>query len=111
MFVDHAGQTVAIIDRLTGETREAYVFVAVLGASNYTYAGATWTRGLRDWISSHVRAFEFFQGCTRLVVPDNWKSGVKPAMLLRAGIESDVQRSGGALWRGHSAGAALPCPR
>ena len=77
MFVDHAGQTVAIIDRLTGETREAYVFVAVLGASNYTYAGATWTRGLRDWISSHERAFEFFQGCTRLVVPDNWKSGVK----------------------------------
>jgi transposase len=77
MFVDHAGQTVAVIDRLTGETRDAYVFVAVLGASNYTYAGATWTRGLRDWISSHVRAFEFFQGCTRLVVPDNWKSGVK----------------------------------
>jgi transposase len=77
MFVDHAGQTVAVIDRLTGETREAHVFVAVLGASNYTYAGATWTRGLRDWISSHVRAFEFFQGCTRLVVPDNWKSGVK----------------------------------
>jgi transposase len=77
MFVDHAGQTVAVIDRLTGETREAYVFVAVLGASNYTYAGATWTRGLRDWISSHVCAFEFFQGCTRLVVPDNWKSGVK----------------------------------
>jgi transposase len=77
MFVDHAGQTVAVIDRLTGESRDAYVFVAVLGASNYTYAGATWTRGLRDWISSHVRAFEFFQGCTRLVVPDNWKSGVK----------------------------------
>ena len=77
MFVDHAGQTVGVIDRLTGETRDAYVFVAVLGASNYTYAGATWTRGLRDWISSHVRAFEFFQGCTRLVVPDNWKSGVK----------------------------------
>jgi transposase len=77
MFVDHAGQTVAVIDRLTGEIREAYVFVAVLGASNYTYAGATWTRGLRDWISSHVRAFEFFRGCTRLVVPDNWKSGVK----------------------------------
>jgi len=63
MFVDHAGQTVAVIDRLTGETREAYVFVAVLGASSYTYAGATWTRGLRDWISSHLRAFEFFQGC------------------------------------------------
>jgi transposase len=77
MFVDHAGQTVAVIDRLTGDTRDAYVFVAVLGASSYTYAEATWTRGLRDWIGSHVRAFEFFQGCTRLVVPDNWKSGVK----------------------------------
>ena len=77
LFVDHAGQTVAVIDPLTGDPREAYVFVAVLGASNYTYATATWTRGLRDWISSHVRAFEFFQGCTRLVVPDNWKSGVK----------------------------------
>jgi len=77
LFVDHAGQTVSVIDPLTGGTREAYVFVAVLGASNYTYATATWTRGLRDWISSHVRAFDFFQGCTRLVVPDNWKSGVK----------------------------------
>ena len=77
MFVDHAGQTVDVIDRLTGDTRDASVFVAVLGASSYTYAEATWTRGLRDWIGSHVRAFEFFQGCTRLVVPDNWKSGVK----------------------------------
>jgi transposase len=77
MFVDHAGQTVSVIDKITGETRDAYIFVAVLGASNYTYAGATWTRGLRDWISSHVRAFEFFQGCTPLVVPDNWKSGVR----------------------------------
>ena len=77
LFVDHAGQTVPVIDRLTGDTREAYVFVAVLGASSYTYTEATWTRGLRDWIGSHVRAFDFFQGCTRLVVPDNWKSGVK----------------------------------
>jgi transposase len=53
------------------------VFVAVLGASNYTFAEATWTRGLSDWIGSHVRAFEFFRGCTRLVVPDNWRSAVK----------------------------------
>jgi transposase len=79
MFVDHAGQTVPVIDRATGETRDTYVFVAVLGASNYTYAEATWTRGLWDWIGSHVRTFEFFRGCTRLVVPDNWRSGVKQA--------------------------------
>jgi transposase len=76
MFVDHAGQTVPVTDRKTGEARPAYVFVAVLGASNYTYAEATWTRGLWDWISSHVRAFEFFDGVSRLVVPDNWRSGV-----------------------------------
>jgi transposase len=76
MFVDHAGQTVEVIDRATGQTQAAYVFVAVLGASNYTYAEATWTRDLWDWIGSHVRAFEFFRGCTQLVVPDNWRSGV-----------------------------------
>lgn len=57
MFVDHAGQTVPVIDPQTGEAREAAIFVAVLGASNYTYAEATWTRNLWDWIHSHIRAF------------------------------------------------------
>ena len=71
MFVDHAGQTVPVTDRLNGDTREACVFVAVLGASSYNYAEATWTRALRDWIGSHVHALDFFQGCTRLVVLDN----------------------------------------
>ncbi len=52
-------------------------FGAVLGASSYTYAEATWPRNLWDWIHSHIRAFEFFQGTSRLVIPDNWKSGVK----------------------------------
>jgi transposase len=76
-FVDHAGQTVPVSDPKTGDVREAYVFVAVLGASSYTYAEATWTRDLWDWCGSHVRAFEYFQGASRLIVPDNWKSGVK----------------------------------
>jgi transposase len=76
-FVDHAGQTVPVTDPGTGEIREAYVFVAVLGASSYAYAEATWTRGLWDWIGSHTRALEFFGGASRLVVPDNWRSGVK----------------------------------
>ena len=75
-FIDHAGQTVPVTDPKTGEVREAHVFVAVLGASSYTYAEATWTRNLWDWCGSHVRAFEFFQGTSRLIVPDNWKSGV-----------------------------------
>jgi transposase len=76
-FVDYAGQTVSVIDPKTGEVREAQVFVAVLGASNYTYAEATWTQNLWDWIQAHVRAFEFFGGTSQLVIPDNLKSGVK----------------------------------
>ena len=61
-FVDYAGQTVAVMDPKTGEVRQAQVFVAVLGASNYTYAEATWTQNLWDWVHAHVRAFEFFDG-------------------------------------------------
>jgi transposase len=60
LFVDYAGQTMPVIDRLTGEVRQAQIFVAVLGASNYTYAEATWTQSLPDWIGSHTRAFGFF---------------------------------------------------
>jgi transposase len=76
MFVDHAGDTVAVTDPATGQTRSAYLFVAVLGASNYTYAEATWTRSLPDWIASHTRALEFFGGSTKITVPDQWKAGV-----------------------------------
>jgi transposase len=77
LFVDYAGQTLPIIDGLTGEIRHAQLFVAVLGASNYTFAEATWTQQLPDWIGSHVRAFEFIGGVTEILVPDNLKSGVK----------------------------------
>ena len=76
MFVDHAGDTVEIIHPIHGEIRPASIFVAVLGASNYTYAEATWTRDLTDWIGSHTRALQFFQGATKLVVPDQWRAGV-----------------------------------
>lgn len=76
LFVDYAGQTVPIVDRTTGEEHPAQVFVAVLGASNYTFAEATMTQGLADWTGSHVRAFEFFGGVPEIVVPDNLKSGV-----------------------------------
>ena len=47
LFVDYAGQTVPIVNRDTGELREAQIFVAVLGASNYTFARASWTQSLR----------------------------------------------------------------
>lgn len=76
MFVDYSGLTVEVIDPATGEIREAEIFVSVLGASSYTYAEATWTQSLPDWIGSHVRAFTFYGGVTEIVVPDNLRSGV-----------------------------------
>ena len=79
LFVDYAGQTVPVIDASTGEIREAQIFVGVLGASNYTYAEATWTQSLPDWIGSHTRCFAFLGGVPELVVPDNLRSGVKKA--------------------------------
>jgi len=77
LFVDYAGDTVAvIIDRHTGETRPAHIFVAVIGASSLTYAEATWTEGLADWLGAHTRAFSFIGGSPKLVVPDNPKVAV-----------------------------------
>ncbi|MDP2659742.1 MAG: IS21 family transposase, partial [Dehalococcoidia bacterium] len=77
--VDYAGPTVPVQDRITGEIRQACIFVGVLAASNYIFAEATWTQGLRDWIGSHCRMFEFFNGVTRVLVSDNLKSGVSRA--------------------------------
>jgi len=76
MFVDYAGHTLPIVNRTTGEIREAQIFVAVLGASSYTFAEATWSQNLPDWIGSHTRAFRFFGGVPQIIVPDNLKSGV-----------------------------------
>lgn len=81
MFVDYAGATMEVIDPLTGEVRTAQIFVAALGASSYTYAEATWTQALPNWIGSHNRAFAYFGGVPRQVVPDNLKSGVVKACL------------------------------
>jgi transposase len=79
LFVDYAGQTVEVVDPASGEIRTAQIFVAVLGASNYTYAEATWSQGLSDWIGSHVRAFAYFDGVPAILVPDNLRSGVSKA--------------------------------
>jgi len=70
LFVDYAGQTVPVADLLTGEVRKAQIFVAALGASNYTYIEARWTQGLADWIGCHVNAFNFYGGVTRQIVCD-----------------------------------------
>ena len=76
MFVDYAGATIPIHDPESGDVHQAAVFVAVLGASSYTFAEATSGQDLRNWIGSHMRAFEFFGGVTEVVVPDNLKSAV-----------------------------------
>ena len=79
LFVDYCGPTVPVVNPDTGEYRKAQVFVAVLGASSYTYAEATWSQSLPDWIGSHVRAFEFYGGLVEVVVPDNLRSAVSKA--------------------------------
>jgi len=81
MFVDYAGATMEVIDGHTGEVRTVQIFVATLGASSYTYAEATWTQALPNWIGSHTRAFAYFGGVPRQIVPDNLKSGVVKACL------------------------------
>lgn len=87
LFVDYAGDRApVVIDRLTGEVREAWIFVAVLGASNFTYAEATWTQGLADWIGAHTRALEAIGGVPRLIVPDNTRTAVVKACLYEPSV-------------------------
>jgi len=76
LFVDYCGHTLPIVNPGTGEISEAQIFVAVLGASSYTFAEATLSQNLPDWLGSHTRAFAFFGGVTELVIPDNLKSAV-----------------------------------
>ncbi|PAV10505.1 IS21 family transposase [Arsenophonus sp. ENCA] len=79
LFVDYCGPTINIINPNTGETRTAQLFVAVLGASNYTWAEATWSQQLEDWVMSHVRCFQSLGGVPEIVVPDNLKSATSRA--------------------------------
>ncbi len=79
LFVDYAGTTMDVIDGSTGEVHTCQLFVAALGASSYTYAEATRTQTLSDWIGSHTRAFAFLGGVSAMVVSDNLKSGITRA--------------------------------
>lgn len=79
MFVDWAGDTIPIYDPRTGEATPASLFVAVLGASTYTFARAALSQDLGNWVQCHVEALEYFQGAPQLVVPDNPRTGVDRA--------------------------------
>lgn len=70
LFVDYAGQTMPVVDAQSGEIRAAQIFVAVLGASNYTYACATWHQTAADWVGAIIGALSFIGGVPRLLVPD-----------------------------------------
>jgi transposase len=79
VFVDFAGHTMEVIDWPGGEIRKAEIFVAVLGASNYTFAAATWTQSLPDWIAVHVAMLTFLGGVPRQIVCDNLRAGITRA--------------------------------
>jgi transposase len=91
LFVDFAGDTVAVFDAATGEERRAQIFVAVLGASNYTFAQARWTQGLPDWIGAHVDALSAIGGVPKAIVCDNLKAGVTAACRYEPGINRTYQ--------------------
>ena len=91
MFVDYAGSTIPIRDSKTGTVYNAAIFVAVLGASNYTYVEASRDQSSRSWIRSHTNALTFFGGSSRCIVPDNLKSGVTRACRYEAVINRTYQ--------------------
>ena len=79
LFIDYAGTTVPVRDLNSGRDQEAQIFLAVLGASNFSFIEATWTQTSKDFIQSNIRAFEFFGGVPEILVPDNLKAGVNEA--------------------------------
>jgi transposase len=94
LFVDWAGDTVDIIDAQTGEVHAAHLFVAVLGASSFTFAQARWTETLPDWIGAHVAALDFLGGVPKAVVPDNLKAGITKPSRYEPGINRTYQDLG-----------------
>jgi len=88
LFIDYCGPTVPVVDRHTGERREAQVFVTVLGASSYTYVEATYTQSLPDWVASNQRALAFYGGVPALLIPDNLLSAVTTADRYEPGINA-----------------------
>jgi transposase len=91
LFVDYAGDTVPVLDQIKSEQRPAHIFVAVLGASNYTYAEARWSEGLADWISAHVNTFTAIGSVPKAVVCDNLKAGVTKPSRYEPGINRSYQ--------------------
>ena len=103
LFVDYAGQTVSVVDPETGEIREAQMFVATLGASNYTYAEAHWSQSLPNWIAAHVRAFAFLGGVPSRAGAGQSQGRCDQSQPVRAGPQSHLPGICPSLWRGRGA--------
>ena len=91
LFVDWAGDTIGVVDPATGEEHRARIFVAALGASNFTYAEARWTETLPDWIGAHVNALNAIGGVPQALVPDNLKAGITKPSRYEPGINRTYQ--------------------
>jgi transposase len=91
LFVDWAGDTMPVFDPITGEEYCTHIFIAALGASNYTYVEARWTETLPDWIGAHVNAFTAIGGVSKALVPDNLKAGITKPSRYEPGINRTYQ--------------------
>ena len=85
-FIDFSGKRPSLVDRRTGELRPVELFVSVLGASSLTYAEATRTQQLPDWVNAHIRMAEYFGGSTTMWVPDQLKSAITRPCRYEAGV-------------------------
>jgi transposase len=103
LFVDYAGQRPHLVDPHTGEIVPVELFVAVLGASNYTYAEATLSQRIPDFLASHTRALDYLGGVTTMVVPDQLRTGVSDPCRYEPGIQRSY-----ADWARHYATAIVP---
>ena len=103
LFVDYSGKKPEVVEAATGVVRPVELFVAVLGASNYTYAEATETQRSADFIHSHSQAVEFLGGVPALVVPDQLKTGVRDACRYEPILQRTYEE-----WAAHYQTAILP---
>ena len=103
LFIDYAGHKPKLVDPATGEVREVELFVAVLGASSYTYAEASESQRVADFLASHTRALAFLGGVPELVVPDQLKSGVTRACRYEPGVQRSYDE-----WSRHYGTTILP---
>jgi transposase len=90
-FIDYSGKRPEIVNPQTGEMTAVELFVAVLGASNYTYAEATRTQQMEEWVAAHTRMLEYFGGASEIWVPDQLKSAITQPCRYEAGVNRSYQ--------------------